>query len=258
MKDEVSSAAKFLADKLKERPEISSQHGELFRTTVEALMCSRFENHWHPNKPLKGNAFRCLNINLEECCLDPLLKEAAGESNVDVDDLTACFPGGLALWIDPYDVSYRLGRGAICPIFRRYNPCRTQPSLPHKRTKFQSRKVHHEKTTFGRPQMDAVNFASQLQSTPNYSQDSQLNSLAPEFTPKVNQNLSSIWAKKWQSNSSMYNFQQKADEYYTNNFQRNPDQDKYNRFNWHKEESQQQNGKPLTGFEFHNYAQEVY
>ncbi len=235
MKEEVGSAAKFVAEKVTEQNELSDEHGELFRTTLEELMVKRFENHWHPDKPLKGNAFRCLNINLEECCIDPLLREAAAESLIDVDDLTASFPGGLALWIDPFDVSYRLGRGSICPIYRRINPNK-QKDTPKKEKKVAQNVLAVQNSKLG-------------------PKNSRLNSQAPVFTPKSD--LASIWSKNFPNNNYQnyqYQQQQSNDTYYSY-FQKDTDQKKYNRYHWHREEKQQNRQR---GFEFRNFAQEVY
>jgi len=246
MKDEVASAAKFLSDTVAKHNELSEEHGELFRTTLEMLMSQRFQNHWHPEKPLKGNAFRCLNINQEECCIDPLLKEAASESLIDDDDLTNSFPDGLALWIDPFDVSYRMGRAPICSIYRKTNPYKTQ-TVNRKPTTQPFRNTHNY-----RPTMKArteVNSAAR---------DSRLNSEAPVFTPKFNQDLSSIWTTNWNDNRTQQprnaQHQQSNSNYYSY-FQKDANQKKYNRFHWHREEKQQEQRR---GFEFRRLAQEVY
>eukprot|EP00794_Sanderia_malayensis_P010951 gene10951-12112_t len=241
MKEEVNSAAKFISEKVKEQNQLSDEHGVLFQQTLEELLIKRFENHWHPEKPLKGNAYRCVNINLEECCIDPILREAAAESLIEIDDLTASFPGGLALWIDPYDVSYRLGRGAICPVYRRFNPYKVQKDIP--------RKARYSNYSNAKPQIVV----------PRKPKDSKLNSEAPVFTPKtIPQDLSSIWTK----NTPTYvnsNYQSQRQLNSGNNcysyFQKDNDQVKYNRYHWHRDDKQQNH--QTTGFEFRNFVQEV-
>lgn len=115
MKDEVRSAIKFLSEVLSRNSKVNQEQIQKFNETLEQLITSRFENHWHPNKPLKGNAFRCINI--ETTGIDPVLLKATKASGVLPSVLLEIFPGGLALWIDPGEVSCRIGKGSICPLY---------------------------------------------------------------------------------------------------------------------------------------------
>eukprot|EP00112_Aurelia_sp_Birch-Aquarium-sp1_P009668 Seg2105.2 transcript_id=Seg2105.2/GoldUCD/mRNA.D3Y31 product="Protein BTG1" protein_id=Seg2105.2/GoldUCD/D3Y31 len=289
MKDEVKSAAQFVCDKLKEKDFLSDEQCELFKTTLEELMLQRFDNHWHPEKPLKGNAYRCLNINHEECVLDPMLKQAAIESFIDLDDLRGIFPNGLALWVDPFDVSYRLGNGrkaAICPIFKRYNPYKAPPQ-GHQRKTYGVQNQHQYSHQYSK-----VGVAGQRPNTVNeLVSKSKLNTAAPSFIPttqqstnfipttqqstifgltsqhqsttKPSQDLSQIWSKNFQ-NTQQQRWEQPSNssqEFYSY-FQRNADQKVYNRYHWHHEEHQQRPAqqKKLSGrgFEFRTLAQEAY
>ncbi|KAJ7392645.1 negative regulation of cell proliferation [Desmophyllum pertusum] len=99
MKDEVGSAIKFLSEVLSRSSKVNQEQVQKFKDTLEQLIIARFENHWHPNKPLKGNAFRCLNI--ETTGIDPVLLKATEASGISPSILQEIFPGGLALWIDP-------------------------------------------------------------------------------------------------------------------------------------------------------------
>lgn len=116
MKEEVCSAIKFLSQVLSRNSKVNQEHIQTFNDTLEQLIIARFENHWHPNKPLKGNAFRCINID-ELTGIDPVLLKATKASGISPSVLLEIFPGGLALWIDPGEVSCRIGKGSICPIY---------------------------------------------------------------------------------------------------------------------------------------------
>lgn len=295
MKDEVQSAAQFVCDKLKEKDFLSDEQCELFKTTLEELMLQRFNNHWHPEKPLKGNAYRCLNINHEECVLDPMLKQAAIESFIDLDDLRVVFPDGLALWVDPYDVSYRLGTGrkaAICPIFKRYNPYKAPPQGQQRKTHGVQNQHSHQisKIWAAGQRQNNVNelvsksklntaapsfipttqqssiFAPTTQQSSNFAPiTQQSSSFAPtnhhQAAPKSSQDLSQIWSKNFQS-SQQPRWQQQSNQEYYSYFQRNADQKVYNRYHWHREDHQAQPSqeKKLSGrgFEFRSVAQEAY
>lgn len=116
MKEEIRSAVNFFHKHLNTNSSLSSEQTRNFRDVLERLITDKFQNHWHPYKPLKGNAYRCINI--ERTQIDPVLVKAADEASVPLIEVMAVFPDGFALWIDPDDVSVRFGtRGSICPIY---------------------------------------------------------------------------------------------------------------------------------------------
>lgn len=115
MKDEVRTAIKFLSEVLLRNSKVNEEQVQKFKDTLEQLMITKFQNHWHPSKPLKGNAFRCLNI--DTTAIDPVLLTATKASGILPTVLLEVFPGGLALWVDPGEVSCRIGKGSICPLY---------------------------------------------------------------------------------------------------------------------------------------------
>ena len=130
MKEEIRTAVNFFQKHLNTSSSLSTEQTQKFRDVLEHLVTDKFQNHWHPNKPLKGNAYRCINI--ERTQIDPLLVKAADESNVPLSEVMSIFPDGFALWIDPDDVAVRFGtRGSIYPIYgkelRNLETTRTSP-----------------------------------------------------------------------------------------------------------------------------------
>jgi len=116
MKEEIRTAVNFFQKHLNTSSSLSTEQTQKFRDELERLVTDRFQNHWHPSKPLKGNAYRCINI--ERTQIDPLLVKAADESNVPLKEVMSIFPDGFALWIDPDDVAVRFGtHGSIYPIY---------------------------------------------------------------------------------------------------------------------------------------------
>merc|ERR1712212_1365947 len=75
MRDEVNSAVNFLSNYLSTKPGLSFEQIELFRDNLVFLITERFQNHWHPSKPLKGNAYRCLNV--DSTTVDPVIVKAS-------------------------------------------------------------------------------------------------------------------------------------------------------------------------------------
>jgi protein Tob/BTG len=50
--------------------------------------------------------------------MDTVIEKAAAMSGVSFADLLKCLPQEFTLWIDPSDVSYRIGEdGSICCLF---------------------------------------------------------------------------------------------------------------------------------------------
>lgn len=117
MKEEVRSAVDFFALCLQSRASLTKEQMDIFKGSMEKAILEKFMNHWHPSKPMKGNAFRCINIDNITNMVDPILVEAAGTSHINVSEIQIMFPEGLDLWIDPDDVSFRIGKGAIWPVY---------------------------------------------------------------------------------------------------------------------------------------------
>ena len=69
-------------------------------------LTTKFEGHWYPEKPSKGSAYRCVSIENQ---MDAVLTHAAMESNFHSSVLTDNLPKKMDLWIDPSEVSYRIG-----------------------------------------------------------------------------------------------------------------------------------------------------
>ncbi|XP_066595936.1 protein Tob1-like [Prorops nasuta] len=78
----------------------------IFGEELEKALKDKFKGHWYPEKPFKGSAFRCLKTGDP---VDPVLEKAAKESGVPIQDILENLPAELAVWVDPGEVSYRIG-----------------------------------------------------------------------------------------------------------------------------------------------------
>lgn len=78
-----------------------------FVSLLKELLMKKFNGHWYPEKPTKGSAYRCISIENQ---LDAVLIKAVEQSRITVTDLSDCLPKKLDLWIDPAEVSYRIGK----------------------------------------------------------------------------------------------------------------------------------------------------
>ena len=79
---------------------------QLFGEEVVKRLTEKFDGHWYPEKPSKGSGYRCLLITDS---LDPVLSSAANDSGLSRQDVKANLPEKLCLWIDPGEVSFRIG-----------------------------------------------------------------------------------------------------------------------------------------------------
>jgi len=114
MRTEVKSAVDFLSDILKMR-HLNGRKVETFRQTLQLLMCTHYQDHWFPEKPFKGSGYRCIRINHK---MDPLLSKAGDLCGLSHTDLFEMLPNELTLWIDPKEVSYRIGEdGSIGVLY---------------------------------------------------------------------------------------------------------------------------------------------
>ena len=74
-----------------------------------------FENHWHPENPEMGSAYRSLKFGDS---LDPVVRHCAKKSGIPADEMLTYLPADLHLWIDPNCVTFRAGeRSALQCLF---------------------------------------------------------------------------------------------------------------------------------------------
>lgn len=121
MRLEVHSAADFLMNLLRVHkgvkhanslPENQLQH---FKGSLQQLLVMHFRSHWYPDVPTKGSGYRCIRINGN---MDPLVEKAGNDAGLLPRTLRKMLPSELTLWIDPAEVSYRIGEnGSICVLY---------------------------------------------------------------------------------------------------------------------------------------------
>lgn len=114
----MTSAANFLVRLLrlnKESAVVSDQQLEIYRAALIETLRIRYQEHWFPEKPCKGSGYRCIRINGK---IDPVLVQAGDLVGLPGQFLHTLFPSELTMWIDPMEVSYRIGEnGSICVLY---------------------------------------------------------------------------------------------------------------------------------------------
>jgi protein Tob/BTG len=125
MRLEVHSAADFLMNllRVKSSNPLSETQLQHFKGSLEEVLIRKFRSHWYPEVPTKGSGFRCIRINGK---MDPIIEKAGVAVGLNSIVLRKMLPQELTMWIDPDEVSYRIGEnGSICVI---YDPAQSRSS----------------------------------------------------------------------------------------------------------------------------------
>jgi len=118
MKLELQSASNFLVHLVR----LSSRNSSIpenqlvsFQGSLVEVLRRRYRDHWFPENPFKGSGYRCIRINGR---MDPVIAQAGESCGIDPQVIHNTFPSELTMWIDPLEVSYRIGEnGSICVLY---------------------------------------------------------------------------------------------------------------------------------------------
>lgn len=116
MRLEIQSASNFLVHLVRlARVNVSEKQLAAFNDALIDVLRLRYRDHWFPERPFKGSGFRCIRINGR---MDSLIGQAGESVGLTPKFLHQIFPSELTLWIDPSEVSYRIGEnGSICVLY---------------------------------------------------------------------------------------------------------------------------------------------
>ncbi|XP_054855961.1 LOW QUALITY PROTEIN: protein BTG3-like [Eublepharis macularius] len=106
MKEEVETGVRFLSRLVNRHNKLAKGQVKRFGESLVTVLCERFNEHWYPENPLKGQAYRCIRINRWQKVDDSLLR-ACKDCGLDYSDLA--LPREVSIWIDPGEVCCRLG-----------------------------------------------------------------------------------------------------------------------------------------------------
>ncbi|KAE8623437.1 hypothetical protein XENTR_v10005605 [Xenopus tropicalis] len=115
---EIVAAVNFLSSLLQSR--LNEQQLRGFGKTLRNTLTEHYMHHWFPDKPAKGSGYRCIRINHK---MDPVISKVACRINMSNQHLLSLLPKELTLWVDPFEVSYRIGEdGSICVLYEASAP----------------------------------------------------------------------------------------------------------------------------------------
>ncbi|KAM6454624.1 protein BTG2 [Python bivittatus] len=115
MVPEIAAAVGFVSSLFRTRGCVSEQQLQVFSGALEEALTEHYKHHWFPEKPFKGSGYRCIRINHK---MDPIISKAASQIGLSLQQLYQLLPSELTLWVDPYEVSYRIGEdGSICVLY---------------------------------------------------------------------------------------------------------------------------------------------
>jgi len=107
MKNEISVAVQFLVrviERSNPNDVFPKEQIEAFKERLTEVLKDRFENHWFPDKPTRGQGYRCIRLN-ESDKRDKVIDKAASYCGIVYEHLR--LPTELTIWVDPTEVCCR-------------------------------------------------------------------------------------------------------------------------------------------------------
>jgi len=118
MKLELESASNFLVHILRLRQKrISETQLSKFNRCLVDEMKNRYRKHWYPEEPQKDRAYRTIQFYGKEETITACAGKKAG---IKLNILNESYLN-LMIWIDPFEVCYRIGENNSICILYEYN-----------------------------------------------------------------------------------------------------------------------------------------
>ncbi|XP_078740571.1 uncharacterized protein LOC144953807 [Lampetra fluviatilis] len=106
MREEIAAAVFFVTRLARRGERLDERRVARLTAKLTARLLDRYKNHWYPEQPSRGQAYRCLRMNSIKA-VDPVLAAACEASGIAYAELG--LPRELTVWVDPGEVSCRYG-----------------------------------------------------------------------------------------------------------------------------------------------------
>jgi protein Tob/BTG len=116
MREEISVAERFLTQLLldPEKPQLKIAALVDFGLTLRHILILKYENHWYPLSPYRESEYRCIRLGkgsstTKSSEIDPVYIRTLSRCGITTEEFLNRMPENLTIWIDPGEVSYRIG-----------------------------------------------------------------------------------------------------------------------------------------------------
>lgn len=159
--DEINVAVAYLAEYL--RTIVGDAKADQFQQCLAEDLQLRYQAHWHPSQPTRGSAYRHLSCRGRAGCgsmsMDKSVLSAMKSAGIDMSTVDTLFPDDIYLWVDPFEVSVRVGRGPILVISNTSGRWSTTPP----------RSPNGTVQSWGMGSQEGSSQSSSLQSSPSWT-----------------------------------------------------------------------------------------
>ncbi|XP_075047669.1 maternal B9.10 protein-like [Mixophyes fleayi] len=108
---EIEAAVTFLMKVLSLKKTLNPDQLDSLGKNLIILLSDKYQGHWYPDKPDRGQAYRCIRINSWQY-VDESLLQACTQCGIDYSKIG--LPKEITVWIDPFEVCGRLGEHTDC------------------------------------------------------------------------------------------------------------------------------------------------
>lgn len=110
MRQEIDVALDLLTSYVQRFGSINEGTLERFRTHLQQSLLQHYQGHWYPDKPTKGQAYRSLEFNKDKDYCNDIVAQIC--QKLGFASKLLGIRHELTLWIDPFEITIRLGNHA--------------------------------------------------------------------------------------------------------------------------------------------------
>ncbi len=110
MREELEAAVDFIFKSFFKLQDLQGSYDlQKLKNVLIEILEERYKNHWYENKPLKGQAYRCIRLRKNDANLDYvidlLINKLKQTENINLEN--CLLKSDITLWVDPGEVCCR-------------------------------------------------------------------------------------------------------------------------------------------------------